>query len=84
MDVNTRKNLSRHKSSFRDTCYCNLEKPIETEKVRRRKTFISTKKSMSLHCMKKFCRNTVMNVATLKDKVSGPDRETKSRQMMMT
>ena len=30
-------------------------------------------------CMKKFCRDKVMNVATLKDKVSGLDRETKSR-----
>ena len=28
--------------------------------------------------MKKFCRDKVMNVATLKDKVSGLDRETKS------
>ena len=29
--------------------------------------------------MKKCCRDKVMNVATHKDKVSGPDRETKSR-----
>ena len=29
--------------------------------------------------MKKFCRDKVMNVTTLKDKVFGPDRETKSR-----
>ena len=32
--------------------------------------------------MKKLCRNKVMNVATLEDKVSDPDRETKSRQVM--
>ena len=30
--------------------------------------------------MKKLCRDKVMNVATLKVKVSCPDRETKSRQ----
>ena len=30
-------------------------------------------------CKKKSCRDKVMNVATLKDKVSGLDRETKSR-----
>ena len=29
--------------------------------------------------MKKCCRDKVINVATLKDKVFGPDRETKSR-----
>ena len=34
--------------------------------------------------MKKLCRDKVMNVATLKDKVSCPDRETKSRQVMLT
>ena len=34
--------------------------------------------------MKKFCRNKVMNIATLKDKVSGPDREPKSQQVMLT
>ena len=45
---------------------------------------IATRKSMSRHCMKKFCHDNVMNVATLKDKVSGPDRETKSRQVMLT
>ena len=26
------------------------------------------------HCMKKSCRYKVMSVATLKDKVSGPDK----------
>ena len=34
--------------------------------------------------MKKLCRNKVMNVATLKDKVSCPDRETKSQEVMLT
>ena len=34
--------------------------------------------------MKKFFHNKVMNVVTLKDKVSGPDREEKSRQVMLT
>ena len=34
--------------------------------------------------MKKFYRDKVMNVATLNDKVSGLDRETKSRQVMLT
>ena len=34
--------------------------------------------------MKKLCRDKVMNAATLEDKVSGPDRETKSRQEMLT
>ena len=32
--------------------------------------------------MKKFCHDKEMNVATLKDKVFGPARETKSRQVM--
>ena len=34
--------------------------------------------------MKKFYRDKVMNVVTLKDKVSGPNIETKSRQVMLT
>ena len=34
--------------------------------------------------MKKLCHNKVMNVVTLKDKVSGLDRETKLRQVMLT
>ena len=34
--------------------------------------------------MKKFCLDKEMNVARLKDKVSGPDRETMSRQVMLT
>ena len=35
-------------------------------------------------CMKKFYRDKVMNVTTLKDKVSGPDKETKLRQVKLT
>ena len=38
---------------------------------------IATWKFLLRHCMKKLCRDKVMNVATLEDKVSGPDRETK-------
>ena len=34
--------------------------------------------------MKKLCCDKVMNVAILEDKVSGPDREIKSRQVMLT
>ena len=34
--------------------------------------------------MKKLCRDRVMNVATLENKVSGPDKETNSRQVMLT
>ena len=82
---NIRQNLCRDIIfSFRITDYCNLEKPVETERIHRRKTSLATRKSMSRHCMKKFCRNKVMNVATLKDKISGPDKETKSRQVMLT
>ena len=40
--------------------------------------------SLLRHYKKKSCRNKGMNVATLEDKVSGPDRETKSRQEMLT
>ena len=36
------------------------------------------------HCKKKSYHDKVMSVATLKDKVSGLDRETKSRQVMLT
>ena len=39
---------------------------------------------MLRHCMKKFCRDKVMNVVTLKDMVFCPDRETKSLQVMLT
>ena len=77
---NIRQNLCHDRIfSCCDTDYCNLEKPVEIERIRKRKTFIATRQSMSRHCMKKFCRDKVINVATLKDKVSGPDRETKSR-----
>ena len=34
--------------------------------------------------MKKFYHDKVMNAATLKDRVSGPNRETKSLQVMLT
>ena len=82
---NRRQNLCRDRIfSCRDIDYCNLEKPVETERIRRRKTSLETRQSMSRHCMKKFCHDKVMNVETLKDKVSGPDRETKSRQVMLT
>ena len=40
--------------------------------------------SMLRHCKKNSCRDKVMSVATLKDKVSGPDRETNSRKVMLT
>ena len=43
---------------------------------------IATWKILLRHCMKKLCCDNVMNVATLEDKVSSPDRETKSRQVM--
>ena len=82
---NIRQNLCRDRIfSCRDTDYCNLEKPIEIERIRRRNTSLETRQSMLRHCMKKFYRDKVMNVATLKDKISGPDRETKSRQVMLT
>ena len=44
---------------------------------------IATWKIMLRHSMKKLFRK-VMNVETLEDKVFGPDRETKSRQVMLT
>ena len=40
--------------------------------------------SLLRHCKKKSCREKVMNVATLKDKVSSLDRETKSRKEILT
>ena len=45
---------------------------------------IATWKIILRHCMKNLCHDKVMNVATLEDKVSSPDRETKSRQEMLT
>ena len=56
--------MSRHKISYRDTDYSNLEVLLK-------------------QCMKKFCRDKVMNVETLKDKVSGPGRGTKSQQVKL-
>ena len=82
---NIRQNLCRDRIfSCRITDYCNLEKPVETERIRRKKTSLTTRQSMSRHCMKKFYRNKVMNVVTLKDMISGPGRETMSRQVMLT
>ena len=45
---------------------------------------IATWKIPLRHCMKKLCRDKVMNVVTLENKVSSPDRETNSRQVMLT
>ena len=82
---NRRQNLCRDIIfSCRDTDYCNLEKPVETERIRRRKTSLTARQSISRHYMKKFCHDKVMNVATLKYEIFGPDRETKSRQVMLT
>ena len=76
---NIRQNLCRERIfSCRDIDYCNLEKPVETERIRRRKTSLATRQSMLRHYMKKFCRDKVMNVATLNDKISCPHKETKS------
>ena len=69
--------------SYRDTDYCNLENPVEIERIRRKKTSLPTRQSMSQHCMKNFCRDKVMNVVTLKDKIFGLDRESKLRQVML-
>ena len=40
--------------------------------------------SLLRHCKKKSCRDKGMNVTTLEDKVSSPEKETKSRQEMLT
>ena len=47
---NRRKNLC-HDGIFscRDTDYCNLEKPVETQRIRKRKTSAATRQSMSQH-----------------------------------
>ena len=58
-----------------ETDYCNLENPVVIERIRRKTTSLPTRQSMSQHCMKKFCRDKVMNVVTLKDKIYGLDRE---------
>ena len=67
---NTRKNR-------RQNLCRNIKDPVAT-------LIIATWKSLLRQCMKKLCRDKVINVATLKDKVSGPDRETKLRQVMLT
>ena len=75
---NIRQNLCRDRIfSYRDTDYYNLEKSVETERIRRRKTSLTTGYEEVL-------LRQGMNVATLKDKIFGPDRETKSRQAMLT
>ena len=67
--TNIRPNLCRDRiSSCRDTDYCNLEKPVETKNTQKKDLY----------------RDKTIYVATLKDKVFAPDRETKSRQVMLT
>ena len=61
---NRRKNLCRDIIfSCHDSDYCNLEKPVEIKNTQKK----------DLYCDK------IIYVATLKDKVSGLDRETKSQ-----
>ena len=64
--------LSKPGGTYRD-----IKAPVAT-------LIIATWKILLRHCMKTLCRDKVMNVATLEDKVSGPDRETKSRKVMLT
>ena len=45
---------------------------------------IATWKILLRYYMKKLCGDKVMNVTTLEDKVSSPDREIKLRQVMLT
>ena len=70
--------------SCRHTDYYNMEKFVGIKRIHRRKTSLAKRQSMLRHCMKKFCRDKVMNAETLKNKISGPDKETKSRQVMLT
>ena len=56
---------------------CGIKSPIAT-------LIIATWKIMLRHYMKKLCHDKVMNVATLENKVSSPDKEIKSRQVMLT
>ena len=122
LDVKTRRNLSRHKSSCRDTrngkkteilsqqsilsrdkklksntrrimrhisLCCDTRKNIRQNLCRDIKApvatlIIATWKSLLRQCMKKFYHDKVMNVGSLKDKVSGPHKETKSQQVMLT
>ena len=77
------------------TC-CDIKAPVVTLETNRRQNLcrdikypvttliIATWKILLRHCMKKLCLDKVMSVATLEDKVSGPDRETKLRQEMLT
>ena len=51
--------------------YRDIKSPVAT-------LIIATWKILLRHCMKKLCRDKVMNVVTLEDKVSGPNKETKS------
>ena len=75
---NIRQNLCRDRIfSCRDTDYYNLENSVETERIRRRKTSLTTRYEEVL-------LRQGMNVTTLKDKIFGPGRETKSRQAMLT
>ena len=46
--------------SCRDTDYCNLEKPVETQNTQNKDLY----------------HDKTIYVATMKDKISGPDRET--------
>ena len=67
---NRRQNLCRDRIfSCHDIDYFNLEKPVEIERIHKRKTSLTTRQSMLRHCMKKLCCDKVMNVATLKDKI---------------
>ena len=61
----------------RQNLCCDIKSPVAT-------LIIATWKILLRHCIKKLCCDKVMNVATLEDKVSGPDREIKSRQVMLT
>ena len=84
LDVKPRRNLSLQKAHVatletnrRQNLCRDIKYPIAT-------LIIATWKILLRHCMKKLCRDKVMNVVTLEDKVSSPDRETKSRQEMLT
>ena len=109
LDVKTRRNLSRHKSSCRDSrkrkkaeilsrqgILCRDKKlKNNTGRILRHISLCCNKRKnrrynlchdtdycnlevLLKQCMKKFRRDKVMNVATLKDKFFGPNRETKS------
>ena len=66
---NIRQNLCRDRIfSCRDIDYCNLENPVETKNTQKKDLY----------------RDKTIYVAAVKDKVFGPNRETKSRQVMLT